>query len=131
MADAVTSTTLYDGPGEVIMLFTNTSDGTGESAVLKVDVSALSGFVTGDLVAIEKIVYATYGMAVKLLWDADTDAIAFTCPADETAEVCWERRAPLKNTAGTGVTGDIRLTTIGHTAGDTYSITLYMRKYAA
>ena len=41
MADAVTSQTLEDGPTHVAMKFTNVSDGTGESAVTKVDVSAL------------------------------------------------------------------------------------------
>ena len=42
MADAVASQTILDGPKEVVMKFTNISDGTGESAVTKVDVSALS-----------------------------------------------------------------------------------------
>ena len=41
MADAVTSQTLIDGPTHAVMKFTNVSDGTGESAVTKVDVSAL------------------------------------------------------------------------------------------
>ena len=39
MADAVTSQTLIDGPAHTVMKFTNISDGTGESAVTKVDVS--------------------------------------------------------------------------------------------
>ena len=43
MADAVTSQTLADGPRNVVMKFTNVSDGTGEAAVTKVDVSALAG----------------------------------------------------------------------------------------
>ena len=42
MADAVTSQTLQDGDKSVVMKFTNISDGTGESAVKKVDVSALA-----------------------------------------------------------------------------------------
>ena len=42
MADAVTSQTIIDGPKTVVMKFTNVSDGTGESAVKKVDVSALA-----------------------------------------------------------------------------------------
>ena len=41
MADAVTSQTLVDGPKKAVLKFTNISDGTGESAVKKVDVSAL------------------------------------------------------------------------------------------
>ena len=42
MADAVTSQTLQDGDKSVVMKFTNISDGSGESAVKKVDVSALA-----------------------------------------------------------------------------------------
>jgi hypothetical protein len=41
MADAATSTTLLDGDRLAIIQLTSTSDGTGESAVKKVDVSAL------------------------------------------------------------------------------------------
>ena len=42
MADAVTSSTIQDGERTAVMRFTNVSDGTGESAVAKVDVSALN-----------------------------------------------------------------------------------------
>ncbi len=41
MADTVASQTILDGPTHAVMKFTNISDGTGESAVTKVDVSAL------------------------------------------------------------------------------------------
>ena len=43
MADAVTSQTLIDGARTTVMAFTNVSDGNGESAVAKVDASALQG----------------------------------------------------------------------------------------
>ena len=42
MADAVTSQTIVDGEKTVVQKFTNISDGTGESAVVKVDVSGLA-----------------------------------------------------------------------------------------
>ena len=42
MADAVTSTTILDGDKDFIVQLTNVSDGTGESAVAKVDVSSLT-----------------------------------------------------------------------------------------
>ena len=42
MADAVTTTTVIDGARDAIIYCTNTSDGSGEAAVTKVDVSALS-----------------------------------------------------------------------------------------
>ena len=42
MADAVTSQTIQDGERVAVMRFTNVSDGTGESAVAKIDVSSLA-----------------------------------------------------------------------------------------
>ena len=42
MADTVTSQTIEDTPHKLVMKFTNTSDGSGESAVKKVDVSAFT-----------------------------------------------------------------------------------------
>ena len=42
MADAVTTQVLEDGERLYIAKFTDISDGTGESAVLKIDVSTLN-----------------------------------------------------------------------------------------
>ena len=42
MADAVTSQTIVDGDRYAVIKLTNVSDGTGESAVTKVDVSSLA-----------------------------------------------------------------------------------------
>ena len=42
MADTVATQTIIDGSKTAVLKFTNISDGTGESAVTKVDVSALS-----------------------------------------------------------------------------------------
>jgi hypothetical protein len=47
MADAVTATTVQDGPKKAVIYCTNTSDGSGESAVVKVDVSALASLQDG------------------------------------------------------------------------------------
>ena len=48
MADTVTSQTIQDGERKAVLKFTNISDGTGESAVTKVDVSALDTNSRGD-----------------------------------------------------------------------------------
>lgn len=124
MADAVSSQTLIDGPKNVVMKLTNTSDGTGESAVLKVDVSELNG--APSRVRVMKIHYSSAGMVTRLLWDADTDVTMIDLQGDG----CFDATAfgGLKNNAGTGITGDIRLTTVGHTANDSYSIILEMIK---
>ena len=85
MADAVTATTVIDGARTAVIYCTNTSDGTGESAVTKVDVSGLSSLQNGTActgVRLEKIVFSNVGMGVKLLWDATTDVIAAELPAD-------------------------------------------------
>ncbi len=132
MADAVTVTTVEDGPKRAIFYLTNTSDGTGEAAVTKIDVSALSSLQDGTSctkVRIEKIIFANVGMGVKLLWDATTDVIAAQLPADYSDTLDYSDMSGLPNVAAAGGnTGDIQLTTVGHTAGDTYSIVLHCLK---
>jgi hypothetical protein len=124
MADAVSSQTLVDGTRNAVMKFTNTSDGTGEAAVLKVDVSALSG--APSTVKITKIHYSVAGMVARLLWDATTDVTIVDLQGDGCLDAtCF---GGLYNNGGVGVTGDILLTTVGHTSGDSYSIILEMQK---
>jgi len=132
MADAVTSTTLMDSDRVAIIQLTNTSDGTGEAAVKKVDVSALSDSSTGQActgVRLAKIVYSTFGMSVKLLWDATTDTICWDLNADYTTDEDFTEFGGIRNTAAaSGKTGDIMLTTTGHSDGDSYVIVLTVYK---
>ena len=132
MADAVTKTTVEDGPKRAIIYCTNTSDGSGEAAVVKVDVSALASLQDGTActgVNIEKITFTNVGMGVKLLWDASTDVIAAELPADYSDTLDYSDMSGLPNVAASGGnTGDIQLTTVGHSSGDTYSIVLYCLK---
>lgn len=130
MADAVNSQTLFDGESQVVMKFNNVSDGTGESAVLKVDVSALAANYVGKTctgVTIRRVTAMIHGMSVNVLWDATTDVSAlvlapgmYTLNFDDTSLI-W-------NNADTGKTGDIMFTTVGASSGDTYSIILEMIK---
>ena len=131
MADAVTSQTLIDGPQTAVMKFTNISDGTGESAVKKVDVSALSNSASGLActgVVIEKMWWQCIGMKVKVLFDADTDVFCIELGENQSGHHDYTSFGGLTNNAGTGVTGDVLFTTVGHTSADTYTIILYMRK---
>jgi hypothetical protein len=132
MADAVTATTVEDGPKKAIIYCTNTSDGTGEAAVVKVDVSALSALQDGTActgVRIQKITFSNVGMSVKLLWDASTDVIAVELPADYSDTLDYSDISGLPNVAASGGnTGDIQLTTLGHSSGDTYSVVLHCSK---
>lgn len=124
MADAVTSQTLVDNSRNCVMKFTNLSDGTGESAVLKVDVSALNG--SPARVRITKIHYNVTGMVATLLWDATTDVRIVDLSGDGWFD--FTHFGGLYNNAGTGVTGDILLTTVGHSLNDNYTIVLEMVK---
>ena len=81
MADTVTSQTIMDGTKTTVMKFTNVSDGTGETAVVKADASALLNAPTK--LKIMRMWAMTNGMAVNVLFDATADVLALTAPADE------------------------------------------------
>jgi hypothetical protein len=133
MADAVTSTTIVDDDRKAVIQLTNTSDGTGESAVTKIDVSALAArkgdgaTCTGCKLA--KITYSTFGMSVKLLWNASTNTICWDLNSDYSDDIDFTEFGGLQNTAASGgKTGDIKLTTTGHASGDSYVIVLTVIK---
>ena len=130
MADAVTSQTLQDGDKSVVMKFTNISDGSGEAAVKKVDVSALqsqsgSG-ATCTGVSIQQVWYELNGMTVDLIWDASTDVVCWTLSGYGFFD--FRSCGPLTNNSGGGKTGDLMFTTTGHGSGDRYSIMIKMGK---
>ena len=131
MADAVTSQTLFDGDKHVVMKFTNISDGTGESAVKKVDVSALESDINGNTctsVAIEKIWWQCIGMKVRMLFDATSDKFIIELGENQSGYHDYSEFGGIKNNAGSVKTGDIDFTTVGHSSADTYTIILKMRK---
>ena len=126
MADTVTTQTLHDSERNLIMRFTNISDGTGESAVTKVDISNLVGRVP-DEVRIERIKWAIFGQEVTISWDASTNVTAKVLPeGQEDFDFC--DIGGITNNAGAGKTGDILFTLTNPDLGDTYDITLYMKK---
>ena len=132
MADAVASQIIVDGPSFVAIKLTNISDGTGESAVTKVDVSALeadsrTGLSCTD-VNIERIWWQCIGMKVRILFDADTDVMAIELGENQSGDHDYSIFGGLINNAGTGKTGDVKFTTVGASSGDTYTVILYMRK---
>jgi len=131
MADAVTSQTIQDGEKTAILKFTNVSDGTGESAVKKVDVSALASNSAGvacTSVSVSRIYWVTFGMSVKLEFDATSNVLLVHLPADSTGDEYYDLFTGIPNNAGSGVTGDIDLTTVGHSNGDAYTIILVLNK---
>jgi len=136
MADAVTSQTLADGDRIAVMKFTNLSDGTGESSVKKVDISALAANSAGETPAratIEQIWYDIGGMRVALEWNATTNVVAAVLGGSAAAgnvsgHMDFRSFGGIKNTEASGVDGDIDLTTSGHTNLDHYTVVLQLRK---
>ena len=133
MADAVATQTIQDGGQTAIFRFTNVSDGTGESAVTKIDVSALTTNpvtkMSCDSVSIEKIWFSNIGMGVKIYFDATTDVLVIQLPADWTDELDFSEFSGIPDNAGSGTTGDIQFTTVGHSSGDSYTIVMKVIKH--
>jgi len=127
MADAVTTNVMYTGGHKYCVLLTNISDGTGEAAVTKVDASTLvgpDGTAPTDIV-IERVEYVCDGLQVRLLWDATTDDVALVLAGSGYFD--FTEAGGLHNPKSSGYTGDINLTTNAHTAGDGYTVSLYLR----
>ena len=131
MADAVTSQTLLDGERLAIMKFTNISDGTGETAVTKVNVSNLAKSASGlacTAVTVTKITSVCHGLEVRMYWDATTDVPFFLSTINTNYENDFSKIGGITNNAGTGKNGNIVFSTSDQSNGDTYTVVLEMVK---
>lgn len=133
MADAVVATIIRDNDTEVSVHLTCISDGTGETAVAKIDKSAITALSTGaepaalDLLDVR---WAIQGFtSVRLLWDHTTD--------DVCSVLCGSGYEDFRRLGGkgrkadpqsSGGTGDVLLTSVGAASGATYDITATFRK---
>lgn len=126
MANTATSHTLIDGDRNLVMLFTGLLDTSNESRVIKVDASTFGPAATK--IRIDKLQYSISSQLSLILdWDADTDVRFLTLSGQGEIEAC--KFGGLQNNAGTGVTGDIALTTVGWASGSqSYTLLLEMTK---
>jgi hypothetical protein len=132
MADAVASQTIFDGERVAIMKFTNTSDGTGETNVVKVNPASLNPSAAGgacDGVSILKMTALTHGMEVQLKWKATTPVVIETVPPNNSYTQDYSAFGGLTNNAGAGKDGAITFSTLDASAGDTYTVVLEMNKH--
>jgi len=131
MADAVTSQTLIDGERLAIMKFTNISDGTGETAVTKVNVANLASSGSGKActgVIVNKITSVCHGLEVRMYWDASTDVPFFLSTINTNYENDFSSIGGITNNSGTGKNGNIVFSTSDASSGDTYTVVLEMVK---
>ena len=130
MADTVATQILFQGGKQLIMKFTNASDGTGETTVKKVDVTTLATYQGNACVAvqIDRIYALTHGMEVRLLWEATANGTIMTVPQNIMQTMDFNDFGGLDNNTTTGKTGNILFTTLDASSGDSYTIILVMRK---
>ena len=125
MADTVSSLTLTDTSGvKFTAKFTNSSDGTGETLVKKVDASALTFMTEDGNRTIAKLYWsintADTKSGVELVWDGTTNATACFL----SGQGVWDLRTDgneITNNATTP-TGDVLLSTKNFASGDNYTI---------
>ena len=132
MSDAVQTKTLSDGYTYSSFLFTNVSDGTGESDVTKIDVSGLA-YASGDgancRVAIAEAHFAVGGNgAVQIDFDGTGSNTALVVAG--TGKFDFTDGFGMIDNDAAVPTGDINFTTVGFAADSTYSILLKVRKVA-
>lgn len=129
MADTVSTATLFNGTKKLVVHLMNLSDGTGESNVVKVDKSTFVGPKAGEptYFILEKIKYNCLGMRVKLSVDRTSDVVFAVLQG--FGEIDYKDVGGIV-LSGSGDTGDILLTTANQASGDSYDITLYLRKNA-
>lgn len=130
MADTVNVQVIADDIRNYVVKLSCKSDGTGESAVTKVDISTLAGPVPGvapDSLALREVQYDIQGFtSIELFYDADTD--------DELLKISgngymfWGHQGNVQDPESTGATGDIKLTSNGAVNGATYDMTLHFIK---
>jgi len=127
MADTVSSQTILDGERLFIGKFTCISDGTGETAVVKIDVSTLNpnafGFACNGI-KINKIWGANHGLNIRILFDATADTFAWMVPQNSNYLMDFSSFGGIPSNAGAGVTGDVLFTTTDATAGDSYTVVI-------
>ena len=128
MADVVLTQTLFSGDRKLITHYNTVSDSTGGTTTI-VDVSATannrSDGTTLSKVVLNKIWYSVSMTAkvdaVRLVWDADTDATFLTLEGDGYLD--YSSIGGLKNKNANGVTGDVKFVFTACTSGDSATIT--------
>jgi hypothetical protein len=132
MADTVDTIVLANTNRYYAIHIQNRSDGTGESNVVKVDKSTLTGPISGvepgSLVLLEAR-WSIQGFAsVRLNWDHTTDDEIMTLTGNGYED--FRPVGGLQDPKSAGDTGDVLLTTNNNVSGNTYDITLLFRKKA-
>lgn len=135
MSNTITSSRVITGNFQTVIYFTLTCvSNTQETATIVYDSSVIATAlkVADPLYSkIQQIRYATNSLlgVAKLSWDATTDVDAFGLPGGAAGPMDMDFKdiGGLPNTGGSGITGDILLTTTGLVTGDVLTLVLYVK----
>lgn len=126
MADSVNTNVQFNGSRRYIVRLTNKSDGTGESAVKKVDISLLRNGkgIAPTAVNVRSIQWSMQGFSsVQLFWDHTTDDLIDNL-ATGNGYRDYGEDSVLADPRSSGGDGSILLTTNGAVSGATYDLLL-------
>ncbi len=129
MADSVTTNKIYSSDKWEEWEFLNLSDGTGETDVVKVDMSTLTTYegASVNMLSIYEIMWNVKGFnSVKVSFDGapSDDALMLS---GEGYRNYYSKGGYVDPTSGSP-TGDILFTTNGGTAGSVYNVTMRLKK---
>lgn len=134
MANSVTIQTLVDGPRNVVVKLTGVIDTADVASTTLIDPATLSalGGLSGNptRLIVDKISYNVESpLAVHLAWDATTPVI-FASLVNSGDDLEFGKFGGVYNTEAAGVTGIIKYSTQGWSAGAilSFNVILEMRK---
>ncbi len=135
MVNTVTNAApIVAGTERIVQYVCIDSDGSEETDLVIYDSSAIATLIKkADSLKcrINSITYSTNSVlgVVHLEFDASTDVLAWALPCQNSGHFCFEKHGGLVNRAGSGITGDITLTTTGLVAGDKVTLVIDVRPY--
>jgi hypothetical protein len=131
MADTVDTIVVSATKRKYTVRLINVSDATGESAVVKVDltsaaVKAANGGTIPTYCMLDEIKWDVQGFtSVRLFWNHTTPDEMVVCSGQ--GAMSYTDVGGLKDPKSSGGNGSVSLTTAGATSGNTYDITLILR----
>jgi hypothetical protein len=133
MADTVTTQVAFSGTRLVKIHLTNLSDGTGESAVKKLDISTLTGpnGLAPKHLSLMKAEGTVAGMSVKVYSNFAATATVWLLVGSNPVHICHEDVGGLVDKGTTTGDGSVMLTTDGQAAHSSYNLELTFKMHDA
>ncbi len=129
MSDTVTLTTINQTKTRLAVSVQYSSDGTGVTDTVVVDKSTFTGpdGTEPSRFVVEAIEYQTDGVQLTLEFEHATDLVIAHCVGTGYFDFTQGGKFSGFCDTTTTSTGDIVMTSVGHTSGDKASIILYLR----